>query len=447
MRFPPLCLAACCAFAQDGYNLSGNVDLSRVGMETPDGSGTSLSQRYAVNLQRSFTPLISANGSLRYYHLGQELEAARSYQSELQPMGQLAWNAPWFSLGAYGQKSLSESNSPGADMTRENGSVNLRTKSEDYPIFSARYDAARMFTPESLQIRNISEKRFQAGANWNVKAHNLSYQASRQETENLNRSTVHRGTSHSFRWDHNSQYLDSRLRMRSEYVLNYRNEEFDKPDSIPAMKQIHFQKSYFAIDRTPQFSVLDTVEGLSDGNRAVGSSRGIVLGPENTDVNLAFDFDRETDAGILHVYTARKAETGGTWSVYVSNPPFVSDGTEWAPLIGGVESIYDEGFMRYEITFRNTGARYLKVVFEGTTDTGTVEVTEVEVFRSEPGEGGNRFESSSQIASLNTTYIISEKYDVSTDIGLRNEPFAPEGVKKKMMSTPRSPATKGSIPC
>lgn len=447
MKSPLLCLAAACAFAQEGYRLGGNVDLAHMGVETPAGSGNSLSQRYALNLQRAFTPLLSAHGSLRYYHLGQEQGAVRSFQSELQPMAQLGWNAPWFSLGAHAQRGISESSAPGSDMTRENGSVNLKTKSEDYPNLSLRYDASRMFTPESLQIRNLREERLQGGATWAVKSQSLSYQASRQKTENLNRATVHRGTSHSFRWDQGSQHLDRRLRLRSEYALNYREERFDKPDSIPGMQQVAFRRAFFAIDRTPQFSFLDTVDGLADGNRAASPAPSIVVGPENTGVNIALDFGRQTDAGILHLYTARPARSGGAWSVYVSNPPFASENMEWAPLIGGAESRYDETYQRFEISFRNSGARFLKVVFDGTADTGRAEVTEVEAFRQEAGGGANRFYSSSQMASLNTTYLLSERFDVSADLGLRNEPFAPAGVKKKAISTRPCPATRGSIPC
>ena len=298
-------------------------------------------------------------------------------------------------------------------------------------MLSARYDASRVYTPESLQVRNTFEDRMMGGAVWQGKENTFSYQANRQTTENLSRSTVQRGTSHNLLWDQNAASQDNRLRFRSEYILNYSQDRFETPDSLPALRRIPVRKAWFTVDRTPQYSDLDSIEGFNDGNHSASPSRTILLGPENTFANIALDLGRNSDPGIVYVYTNRKALNGGIWSAYVSVSDFAGNEMEWTPLIGGVASSYDEGELRFVLAFRNSGARFLKLVFEGTPDTSRVEVTELEVFQGEGGGGSNRFESSYQIVSLNGSYLFSEKYDASADVGFRDEPLSPEGLKKK----------------
>ncbi len=417
---------------QEALNLNGSVDLSSLNMETNQGTISVLNQKYALSCNRSFTPYLSADAALHFSRSGQDFEGVRSFQSELEPMGQAGWNTPWFSLDGHAERHISQSDIPDADLSRDNASFSFRTKPEYWPRLNLGLDLDRMYTPNNLQLRNIYEADLMGGLNWQYKSLNTSYNINEQQTESPNQSTLERRNTQSFRWDHNTDFLNRKLRLRSDYALNYQSGVFEKPDSVSVLEWVPVQRTFYAVDRSPEFSVLDSVSGLLDGNKTAPASPSIPIGPENTDGNIAMDFGTAKEIGAVYLYANQRSLSPGIWTVYSSKARFYGNDMQWEPIQGGVESHFDEAYLRFEITFPNISSQFLKVVFKGTADTGKVLITELEALHRDMGRSSVGEQSSTQIISVNTTYLFTDQYDLSLDMGFQNEPFSSVELKKKM---------------
>ncbi len=435
-----LCACLGAAAAQDPLNLTGNVDVTQTDMRLNGSYVSVLNQKYALSINRTFTPYLSGDAALHFDHQGQEMDGVRSYNSQMAPMGQLTWNTPWFTVGALGERQISQSDNSDQDITRDNGSLSFHTKNQTWPRLNLGLDADHLYTPENPADRDIYESAVRGGLSWQYGTQNFAYNANGQQTENANLAAVEQRTSQTFRWNQNQAFLNQKLRVRSDYALSYLTSDYAKPAGVPILQWVPVQRVFYAVDPSPQYSVLDSVTGLLDGNKTAAVTPDIEVGQENLDGNIAMDFGSPKEIGTVYLYTNKKTLSPGVWTIYVSKADFYGNEMQWEALTDPVESRFDAAYQRFEISFPNTTSQFLKVVFKGTADTGRVAITELEAMRSEVGRSHDFQQTSTQILSMNSTYLISDRYDLSLDMGFQNEPFSSPEVKKKMICMSPCPA-------
>jgi hypothetical protein len=404
--------------AQLWNNLNGNIDMTAVQSELNGDKQETLRQEYTASWYRNLTSTILVRGAFRYYNF--DLSQDRSsnvWQKEYQPSGELVLNHIDFVFNAGARRRVATSTNIATNQTSDNLTFSLKSKSLRYPLVTLRYDWDHIFTTD-VDSRDTRDRRFQAGANYDVGNHNLSYNYTRRFNDNIISDRASTQNLHLFRWTQMSRLLaDKRLQLGSSYTFSWRSVTDETPITGQALEYIAGATALYSQDQSPDYDALDTVITLMDGNTANPTLPNINIGGATGNQNVGVDFGFQRSVSAMYLYTDRASGQQVQWQVYVSD-----DNLTWRLHTSAPAVEFNIGLNRYEIGFATVVTRYVKVVNSGFNDIATVYITEIQTLLETDTTAKSTQRTSTHLANINASYKFSEAVKSYADISYQREP-------------------------
>jgi len=406
------------ASAQIPENLSGNLDIAYNDTQTDTDKTKTLDQDYSINWQKYFTEYLTTRASLKYLNIGIDRTVdGNTWRSELQPAGEITLNHPDFAFGTSYRRRVSKSDISETNLTRDNVSINLKSKVIEYPFVNIRYDWDHTFNPQYQELRDLNENRFTLGSIYDYKENNFEYSFTRRATKNNISELKTTEYAHLFRWNRVMRFNDNRLRVSTNYNFNHRSEKEEKPDSVVVFNIIAFQQALYAYDATPDFGQLDTLTTLADGNITNPTQPFIDIGRASIDHNIGVDFGFERKVSALYLYTDKISSSTVNWRIFIS-----IDNINWQLYEASPTVTFDLVYNRYEIIFTDITTRYIKVVNSGINYDDNIYLTEIQTLLQNDFSRENTNSYTAHIFDVSSTYKFSKKVEGSADLSYLNQP-------------------------
>ncbi|MBK7093407.1 MAG: hypothetical protein IPH59_17115 [bacterium] len=364
-------LASTPLIARISNNVTAEMRLGYSLAEQDSASQENVDQEYVVSWQKRILRELSSTASLRYFNFGgNETAGANSWRSELQPSGELHWNGRGLSASLQGIRRDSRSNDQSSHLISESAGFSVTSQMVGYPWIRARAQQDLLYNKANLADRDTRDRSLGVGVGYSNKSTSVNYNYSYRTTLDRAQQVEQSNNAHDIRFDHTRLFYDGKIRSTVSYGLTYRNDSDRSLAFDPFPRPIPSYFGLYSNDATPEVGSLDTVNTLIDGNLASPADPLIDIGDNNVNQNIGSDLGYLREVDILYVYTDRPSGNNVRWDVYRSD-----DNTIWEP-IAGATSTYSPGFSRYEISFQQTKARYVKVLNKGLNENDTVYVTE-----------------------------------------------------------------------
>ncbi len=412
-------LVICCgrparASFRDAFG--GFVDLARVHAEVDDKRQDTLRREIKGNFTRDLAPYLNLVLGLRYYKYNQDLDLSLgSYREEIQPTGELRWNHPLFQFSTAAMRRRVTTSSEAAIIT-DDFLYSLQSQDAAYPLVKIGYEDQHTFYPDDPAARDIRNRRFQIGADYSRRRNTLSYNFSRQRSENLVSGLKSLNLRHLLRWS--GQYgggKSDRLSLSGSLTSQYLDQLDEVPGGGTVLELIAARKGLYALDDGPDLDPLEEVPGLVDGITDEPTDPAIDIGGAAVNTNLGVDLGAPVPVSGLYIYTDRPSGRQVSWTVYVSEDNLTWEVWDRLPV-----QVFNQALNRYEISFVTSYQRYVKVVNAGLNEVAQVFVTEVEVLRERPAMAREKRLTFINLMDSRVGYQLSEKWHTSLDLSLQH---------------------------
>lgn len=414
IAFAILALGAAVGRAEGIGELAGSADVSHVDARVDGQHQDSLRQLYTANFMRGLTNELNFRLGFRYYDFDLEsADALGSYQEELQPTAELLWSHPWFRFTANGSRRISRSNVISGDLITDSLLLNWVSDWRDTPTFNLRYELQDIEETGPGSSRNIEDRRFTAGVDYQRERESFNYEFAVLRTENVIGDLSARETSQRFAYRGLHELGSGRNTVLStSYRYSRRDRVADVDTGDQFLELVDPARGIGGIDLSPEVGALPDVPALIDGNTIAPVAPPLRIGAGQTERNIGVDLGVQRDRiGAIYVYTDRLSAATVRWSLWVSD-----DNQNWSePAALVVNSRFVPSLLRYEIEFDGVSARYVKVVNSGVNTIPDVEVTEIQVFEALPVTGEIEQDASSHLADTRLVWDASRRWRFSVD--------------------------------
>ncbi len=389
-----------------GYSLS----------EQDSASQENVDQEYLVNWQKRIIRELNSSASLRYFNFGaNETVGANSWRSELQPSAELNWNSRGFSASVQGMRRDSKSNDLNSHLINESAGISVTSQAMGLPWIRARAQQDNLYNKANLADRDTRDRSVGAGIGYSNKSTSVNYNYSYRNTLNRAQQVEQSNNSHDVRLDYMRLFYEGKIRSTVSYGLTYKADSDRNLASDAFPREILLYNGLYANDATPDLGALDTVSTLIDGNVTLPTLPLIDIGDNRVNQNIGADLGSQREVDILYIYTDKPSGSNLRWDVFKSE-----DNTIWEP-VAGANSSYSPGFSRYEISFPQTTARYVKALNKGLNESDTVYVTEIAAMVRVDDAGVTRRNQTVHMANMTNNFKISGAWSAMAGISLRRD--------------------------
>ena len=418
-------------------NLTGSFDVSAISSESRafilvDPLDTlrvdstikseSVDQDYILSWQKKLIGYFSTRASVRYFRFNTRVVSDESWRSDLVPNGELLFSHPDFVLNTTYRKRISRSNVETADASSERKSINLKTTTDKLPKFNVIYTEDENINDYDISLKEVKNKLFNASVRYEYKVHDLYYSFSKRKVKNIPDQFTSNTNYHTFRWNQLSYHKENRLRFTSSYLFTHSASRDVRAGTAGSYYPQATVNAFYGIDSSPEVATLDTLVALTDGNKTNPVIPLIEIGGINTDRNIGVELSYGVTLNAIFVYTDNVSANDVQWDIYTSN-----NNISWDKYNGLVVSEYNLFENRYEITFYNIAARYVKVVNTSINSADTVRVTEIEALQNYSSSRNFKRSSTSHLIDLGTNYKLTKKVELISDLSYRRQPSGSNG--------------------
>ncbi len=402
--------------ARISRNLGGSIAIGYSSTHQDSTTQENVDQEYSLNWQKSIMQNLLTKSMVRYYNIGlNESRGANSWRSELQPSVELIWNEESFDLTALATRRDSKSNDRSSHLVDENGAVTFRSQMIHYPWLKVTAQQQRLYNKANLSDRDTRDRVASVGIGYSWKYSSIAYNYAHKNTLDRSQKLELKSDNHVVQFGQTRTFLDNKLRSSLSYTFTYKNETDKNLAFDPIPREIQPFLGLYTDDATPDLGGLDTIVTLVDGNSVQPALPLIDIGGNQVNRNIGIDLGYSREASLLYIYTDRPAGNSVRWDVYRSE-----DNTIWE-LVSGAGSNFSPGFSRYEISFPQVTARYLKAVNKGLNEIDTVYVTELEALQQITATGVSQRDQSMHIATLNNNLLLGTNWSASSGVSLRRD--------------------------
>lgn len=410
------------ARGQDLGDLSGSVDVSHVQAEVDGRDDETWRQIYTLNWTKQATDYIDMRAALRYYDfdLDSADQAFGTFQEEIQPSAELAWNHPWFRFTANGSRRVSRSPAIADKLINNSLLLNWQSAWMDTPILGVRYEHTDVRETGTGATRDVRDRRLIASVDYEREHESFDYRFTRSWTDNVIRGLKSTENQQRFRYLGSYRFGTSRqYQLATQYRYNRSDRNSEVGTGQRFLEKVEPTAGLAEIDPTPEQGPLAVVPGLIDGNTLAPVAPPVSIGAGDLDRNVGVDLGVRRDRiAAVYVYTDRLSAATVQWRVWVSD-----DNLNWdtSPVLF-LDVRFNPTLSRYEIEFNELRARYVKVVNGGVNSVVDVQVTEVEVFESLPVTEEVERDASSHLADARLVWNLNPRWQATVDGLVRLDP-------------------------
>lgn len=400
--------------------LNGSVDVSAVQAEINGDDQNTLQQRYTVNATRRLTEALRARASFRYFKFDlDQAEQLGVFREEFQPSAEVSWQQRLWHASVTGQRRSVRTQFSNGRLITDSFVADWRTRSNEWPIFSVRYDWQQIGDTGDVSTRDSRDARLVARVDVERDHETIDYTFTHRSSSNLLRDLESREISHQLRLLGSHRLDDAaRWRLDTQYLFTRSDRTDEVRQGAVLLEEVSVANGLFAIDPAPDLGELDPLPGLNDGNTGAATSPLVEIGAGAVDRNIGADLglERAAVAGFF-VYVDRVSSATLNWTVYVSD-----DGLNWSEVTSAPVTRFNPAFLRYEIEFPPVAGRLVKVVNGGVNDAAGVSVTEIEVFEAIQETGEVERASTTHLANASLAWRPSAGFDATLIGTARLEP-------------------------
>lgn len=400
--------------AFDSGKLSGMLDVTAVRGDFEGQERETVRQDYRAQWSRNLFPNIQLRGGFRFYRFDLD-EATSSYRRELRPDAELIWRHPAFGLTINGSRRETRTNVDPTDLVADDFGVAFRSRSTRYPAVGLRFDLNQIEDAGPDDRRDNRDRRLQASLDQTLGHQTFGYVFSYRASDNLISDLESIERSHLLRLGRSSTPITEDLRIGANYTFSYREQEDKRTVPGDVLERVSIVTGLHREDPSPEFDALAGLSGLNDGNRTLATDPAIDIGGAHVDQNIGVDLGFSRRASAIYLYTDRPSGSVA-WRLLSSE-----DNLTWSPA-GTASSEFNPALLRYELTFGDVEARYLKVVNAGLNPVAEVFVTEIEVFVALTGQAESSTLRRTHVADAFAAYQISERLGSSLAVSMQHEP-------------------------
>lgn len=402
--------------ARISNNLTAEMRLGYSLSELDSASQENVDQEYVLNWQKRFIRELMASASVRYFNYGSnETIGANSWRSELQPSGELHWNRKGLNTLVQGFRRDSKSNDRTTNVINESFGISMASQAVGYPWIRARVQQDNLYNKADLTDRDTRDRYAGLGVGYNTNLSSAAYSFSYRNTLDRAQQVSHKNNSHDVRLDHTRLFRQGKIRSTFSYSISYKSESDKSLSSESFSRDIPLFLGLYNNDATPDIGELDTVTTLIDGNRTIPATPVIDIGDNRVNQNIGGDLGYLRRVDILYVYTDRPSGNSVRWEVYKSD-----DNSIWVPVAGAVSS-FSPGFSRYEISFPQTEARYIKTLNKGLNEVDSVYVTEFAATERIETAGTIRQNQTVHLVNSTNNFQLAQNWSLMAGLSLRRD--------------------------
>lgn len=402
--------------ARISNNLTAEMRLGYSLSEQDSASQENVDQEYVLNWQKRILRDLSSSASLRYFNFGgSETVGANSWRSEFQPSAEIHWNGRGLSASLQGIRRDTKSNDQSSRLISESTGMSITSQMVGYPWIRARAQQDLLYNKANLADRDTRDRSAGAGVGYSTKSTSVNYSYSYRTTLDRAQQVEQSNNAHEVRFDHSSLFYEGKIRSTVSYGLTYRRDSDRNLAFDPFPREIPLFLGLYSSDATPDIGTLDTVNTLIDGNRTLPAIPLIDIGDNKVNQNIGADLGYLREVEVLYVYTDKPSGNNVRWDVYRSG-----DNTIWE-AVAGATSTYSPGFSRYEISFPQVQARYIKALNKGLNENDTVYVTEFTAMVRVNESGTMSRNQTIQTANLTNNFQLSQRWSALAGISLRRD--------------------------
>lgn len=232
----------------------------------------------------------------------------------------------------------------------------LQTRSTQWPELSGRYLWNKNVSDLELLGVDTRQRNASAAARLQKSFYALAYQFADQSTKNLHSQIDRVSQIQDGRADVSIGRISSRANAQLSYQVADRVERERHDESGATLIPIIPVSGLAVVDPSPEFGALNSEPGLVDG--AISGPEIIELNLSSGDIhNIGLEFAAAVSVDQLHLYTDTLFTDAISWSIWSSQ-----DNLNWQQEQAAQIYPYDLAFKRFEFSFSELHARYIKIV-------------------------------------------------------------------------------------
>lgn len=242
--------------------------------------------------------------------------------------------------------------------------TSLGWRPDQFPSLTFRYLRTNTFDPDRRALDTIDDSFDVVSEYQPVDTLQVYYRGALQNFEDRIEDNTVRRTSHAGRLTYGDTFWNRRVQVGAEYDINHRTTEITAGGGGDIVSMLFPIAGLAVISDMPADVVLLPAPALIDNDRTVPSGINIGLPPPAGDDrprNLGLDFGIAATANTLFVWIDRQLPQNiaatFTWDIYTS-----ADNITWTLQQTAAPATFGPFQPRFEISFAEVSARYIKVV-------------------------------------------------------------------------------------
>lgn len=398
-------------------NIRGNMDVSYGETNINSNNQELFQQKYSFNWSKSLLSQLILRSSYNYNKTNLTRNSSNPIWQEQQlPSADLIWNNSIFTLSASNNYRTTNATITNLQISTKSLSLYLKTKSIHYPIISFRFNKDHNYNHTDLSLQNLFENRYQAEINYSFNKSMVHYGFTRRYNENRINNLKETQYLHVLRLNDVRKFSDNKLTLSSNYSMTYQKETDERRTDTTDFFVLEVQSGLYAQTNNYTLDSLQHVRALTDGNLQDVIIPIIDFGGTEINQNIGVDFGYEQNVNAIYIYVDQYSDKN-MWQLYTS-----SDNMNWELNSSILNSIFNNGYNRFEIKFPTIKTRYIKVVNLDISDIEHAYVTEIQALEEREMSNFTESNSTTHYVDINTNYNYSEKISSMANLSYQHLP-------------------------